>query len=171
VRRSVVVMGVSGCGKSSVGAALAARLGLAFRDADALHAPEAVAKMARGVPLDDADRGPWLDRVGAVLADGAAHPAGVVVACSALKRAYRDRLRRAAPGVRFVFLDGDAATLAQRLRARTDHYMPPALLASQLATLEPPGPDEGDAVRVAVDAPLARVVEHAAQAAERPAAG
>ena len=160
-------MGVSGSGKSSVGAAIAAREGFAFRDADALHAAEAVAKMARGVPLDDADRWPWLDRVGAVLADLEAHPAGVVVACSALRRSYRDRLRAAAPGLRFVFLDGTAATLGGRMRDRDGHYMPPSLLASQLATLEAPASDEPDVVRITVEAPLASVVEEASAALGR----
>ena len=170
-RRAVVVMGVSGSGKSSVGAALAAGLGLAFRDADALHAPEAVAKMARGVPLEDADRWPWLDRVGAVLAAGDGHPAGVVVACSALKRAYRDRLRAAAPSLRFVFLDGDAATLAARLATRPGHYMPASLLASQLATLERPSAEEGDVVRVDVGASLDAVVRRAEEGLAQRAAG
>ena len=162
MRRALLVMGVSGSGKSSVGAALASRLGLDFRDADALHAPEAVAKMAAGIALEDADRWPWLDRVGAVLFDAAAHPAGVVVACSALKRTYRDRLRAAVPGLGFVFLDGDHATLAARLHARAGHYMPPALLASQLATLERPGADEADVVRVDVEASVESVVRNAA---------
>jgi len=161
MRRAVLVMGVSGSGKSSVGAALAGRCGLAFRDADALHAPEAVAKMARGVALDDADRWPWLDRVGAVLADGGAHPAGVVVACSALKRAYRDRLRATAPGLRIVFLDGEPDLLAARLHARTGHYMPPALLASQIATLERPDAGEPGVVRVAIDASIDALVRRA----------
>ena len=167
-RRAVVVMGVSGSGKSSVGAALAARRGVGFRDADSLHAPEAVAKMAGGVPLDDADRWPWLERVGAVLADARAHPAGVVVACSALRRAHRDRLRVAAPGLRFVFLDGDSTLLEERLRARAGHYMPASLLASQLATLERPGTDEPDVARVAAGSPLDAVVADALASLDPP---
>jgi len=135
--RPVVVMGVSGSGKTTVGAALADALGLRFVDGDALHPAANVAKMAAGIPLDDADRAPWLDAIGAVLADGP-----VVVACSALKRAYRDRLRAAAPGLQLVFLDGDRALLASRMAARPGHFMPTSLLDSQLATLERPDPDE-----------------------------
>lgn len=135
--RPVVVMGVSGSGKTTVGAALADALGLRFVDGDALHPVANVAKMAAGIPLDDADRAPWLDAIGAVLAEGP-----VVVACSALKRAYRDRLRAAAPGLQLVFLDGSPALLASRMSARPGHFMPTSLLDSQLATLERPGPDE-----------------------------
>jgi len=135
--RPVVVMGVSGSGKTTVGAALADALGLRFVDGDALHPVANVAKMAAGIPLDDADRAPWLDAIGAVLAAGP-----VVVACSALKRAYRDRLRAAAPGLQLVFLDGDPALLASRMTARPGHFMPASLLDSQLATLERPEPDE-----------------------------
>ena len=135
--RPVVVMGVSGSGKTTVGAALADAFGLRFVDGDALHPAANVAKMAAGIPLDDADRAPWLDAIGAVLAAGP-----VVVACSALKRAYRDRLRAAAPGLQLVFLDGDRALLASRMTARPGHFMPASLLDSQLATLERPEPDE-----------------------------
>ena len=135
--RPVVVMGVSGSGKTTVGAALADALGLPFVDADSLHPAANVAKMAAGIPLDDTDRAPWLDAVGAVLAAGP-----VVVACSALKRAYRDRLRAAAPGLKLVFLDGAPALLASRMAARPGHFMPTTLLDSQLATLERPEPDE-----------------------------
>lgn len=134
-------MGVAGSGKSTVGALLAARLGLPFVDGDALHPPANVTKMAAGLPLDDDDRAPWLDAVGERLASG-----GVVVACSALRRAYRDRLREAAPAARFVLLHGTRELLAARLAARSDHFMPAALLDSQLATLELPTP--GEEVRV-----------------------
>ena len=136
----VVVMGVSGAGKSTVGIALAGLLGVGFVDADALHPPANVAKMAAGTPLTDADRWPWLDRVGAALAD--ARETGLVVACSALKRAYRDRIRAAAPAARFVHLDVPRAMLAKRVTARPDHFMPASLLDSQLETLEPLEPDE-----------------------------
>lgn len=135
----VVVMGVSAAGKSSVGIALADLLAVPFVDADDLHPPANVAKMAAGTPLDDDDRAPWLDVVGAVLA---AAPGGLVVACSALRCAYRDRLRALAPDAVFVHLHGDEAMLAARAAARAGHFMPPALLASQLATLEPLAPDE-----------------------------
>ncbi len=135
---AVVVMGVSGAGKSSVGAALAAALGRSFCEGDTLHPPGNVARMRAGTPLTDNDRAPWLDRVAAWIAK---HPDGVV-SCSALKRAYRDRLRLAAPDITFVLLDLPEAVLADRLARRPGHFMPAALLASQLATLEPPGADE-----------------------------
>ena len=137
----IVVMGVSGCGKSLIGAALAKRLGLRFLDGDSLHPPENIEKMAHGTPLDDADRAPWLDAVGAALGGQAD-----VVACSALKRAYRDRIRARAPGVVFVHLAGDRAVLARRVANRPGHFMPAALLDSQLATLEPLQPDEAGMV-------------------------
>ncbi|NUU16391.1 gluconokinase [Cellulomonas humilata] len=132
-------MGVSGCGKSTVGSLLADRLGVPFLDADSLHPPANLAKMAGGVPLTDADRWPWLRLVGASLA---AAPDGTVVACSALRRAYRDVLREAAPDVRFVHLVGTRAQLSARMSAREGHFMPASLLDTQLATLEPLGPDE-----------------------------
>ena len=134
----LVVMGVSGAGKSTVALELAARLGADFVEGDALHPAENVAKMLRGEPLGDADREPWLDALGALLA---AMPQ-VVVTCSALRRAYRDRLRAAAPGVVFVHVDVPRAVLEERLARRTGHYMPASLLASQLDTLEPLEADE-----------------------------
>ncbi|MCS5731210.1 gluconokinase [Herbiconiux moechotypicola] len=140
-------MGVSGAGKSVVGAGLAARLGLPFIDADHLHPAANVEKMASGIPLTDDDRWPWLDVVGSTLA---AHSEGVVMACSALRRVYRDRIRRAAPGTFFVELDGTPELLLRRISARVGHFMPPALLTSQLATLESLAPDEHGA-RVSID--------------------
>ena len=145
-------MGVSGSGKTTVGAALADALGLPFVDGDALHPAANVAKMAAGIPLDDADRAPWLDAVGAVLAAGP-----VVVACSALRRVYRDRLRAAAPELLLVFLDGSREVLAARMAARPGHFMPASLLDSQLATLERPDPDEHP-VTVDIDAPVPEIV-------------
>jgi len=139
--RLIVVMGVSASGKTSVARELAARLGVDWRDADDLHSPANVAKMAAGTPLTDEDRWPWLDAVGAELADGRAQ-GGRVIACSALRRVYRDRLRAAVPDLRFVHLDGSAELLQERASARTGHYMPPSLLPSQLALLEPLEPDE-----------------------------
>lgn len=130
-------MGVSGSGKSTVGEALAQRLGIRFVDADDLHPPLNVANMSAGIPLTDADRAPWLDAVGEVLASGP-----VVVACSALKRAYRDRLRAAAPDLVLVYLRGSRELLESRMKGRT-HFMPASLLDSQLDTLEEPGSDEG----------------------------
>jgi len=135
----IVVMGVSGCGKSTVGVLLADRLGVPFLDADSLHPPANVAKMAAGVPLVDEDRWPWLRLVGSALADA---PDGIVVACSALRRSYRDLLRTAAPQARFVHLTGTRDQLAARMRARDGHFMPVSLLDTQLATLEPLGADE-----------------------------
>lgn len=134
----LAVMGVSGAGKSLIGAALAARLGLLWRDGDDLHPPENVAKMSRGEPLTDADRAPWLKAVGRELAQ----EGGAVVACSALKRAYRDQIRAEAPETIFLHLTGDPATIAARQAARKGHFMPPSLLASQFAILEPLQPDE-----------------------------
>ena len=147
---AIVVMGVSGCGKSSVAAGLAAALGADWIDGDDLHSAESVAKMRAGIPLTDADRWPWLDRIGARLAEATQGERGLVIACSALKRAYRDRLRAAAPGLRFVFLDGSAELIAERLARRAGHYMPAGLLASQLQTLERPGAEEEDVVRLDV---------------------
>ncbi|WP_240930573.1 gluconokinase [Isoptericola sp. BMS4] len=141
--RGIVVMGVAGCGKSTVGSLLAARLGLRFVDADDLHPPANVAKMSAGTPLTDDDRRPWLARVGDTLGTGADAGARVVVACSALRRSYRDALRdRAGGDVAFVHLDGERDLLARRIAARPGHFMPPALLDSQLATLESLGRDE-----------------------------
>ncbi len=137
----VLVMGVSGAGKSTIGTLLAEALGVAFADADCFHPPANVAKMSAGMPLTDDDRGPWLDAIGAWLAARGA--AGGVVTCSALKRAYRDRLRAACPGLRLLHLEGDAALIAARQAARPDHFMPASLMASQFATLETPAMEEG----------------------------
>lgn len=138
----LVLMGVSGTGKSAVAMALVARLGWPFQEGDALHPPANVEKMRGGTPLTDDDRWPWLDRVaGWIDARLAAGESGVVT-CSALKRAYRDRIIGARAGARLVFLHGSRALLAARVGARHHEYMPASLLDSQLATLEPPGADE-----------------------------
>ena len=134
----MVVMGVSGCGKSSVGEEIARLTSAQFVDGDDLHPEANKAKMGAGIPLDDNDRWPWLDRVGEVLAG----PKGAIVACSALKRVYRDRIRAAAPGTVFVHLDGSRELLLERISARVNHFMPASLLDSQLAILEPLGSDE-----------------------------
>ena len=160
----VVVMGVSGSGKSVVAQAIARAMGLDCVDGDDLHLPASVAKMARGTPLDDADRWPWLDRIGARLCDAGRSPAGLALACSALKRAYRDRLRAAAPGVRFVFLDGSPELIHARMLERRDHFMPADLLQSQFATLERPAADERDVAKVSIDVPVDEVAAAAVDA-------
>lgn len=138
----VVVMGVSGCGKSTVGRALAGRLGVRFIEGDEWHPPRNVALMAAGTPLTDDDRRDWLQALAGQLAGAVASGQGLVLSCSALKRRYRDQLRAAAPGLRFVHLHGSPELLAQRMATRPGHYMPPSLLPSQLDTLEPPAADE-----------------------------
>jgi beta-N-acetylhexosaminidase len=150
-------MGVSGCGKTTIGALVAQELELPFIDGDSLHPVENVAKMAAGIPLVDEDRWPWLARVGGDLAAGAA---GLLIACSALKRSYRDAIRAQAPDTFFLHLEGTRAVLEARLEGRSGHFMPPALLDSQLATLEPLGPDEAGAV-VDIGSPVGVVVEEA----------
>ncbi len=145
-------MGVSGSGKTSVGVSLAEAIGETFVDGDSLHPEANVAKMAAGIPLDDADRAPWLDAIGRVLAAGQ-----VVVACSALKRDYRDCLRAAAPDLELVYLQGSRELLAGRVAHRPGHFMPASLLDSQLDTLEPPTPDE-DPLTVDVARPLDEIV-------------
>jgi gluconokinase len=142
VRPIIVVMGVCGSGKSTVGAALAQHLGATFLEGDAFHPPDNVARMAAGVALTDADRQGWLSTLSARL--GAARRSGeaVVLSCSALKRSYRDTLRQQAGDLALVYLAGAPDVLAQRMAGRSGHYMPPSLLASQLATLEPPQADE-----------------------------
>lgn len=127
----LVVMGVSGSGKSLIGALLARALGRPFVDGDSLHPAANVAKMSSGRPLDDVDRMPWLDAVAATLVDG------TVVACSALRRAYRDRIRAGVPDAVFIQLNADAGLIAQRMASREGHFMPVSLLASQLAAFEP----------------------------------
>lgn len=161
MRISVVVMGVSGCGKSTVAQQLALALGLDFVDGDDLHSIGNVAKMRDGTPLTDADRWPWLDRVGKRLADVQQSPAGVAMACSALRRSYRDRIRAVTPGVRFVLLDGSAVLIEARLAQRTGHYMPAGLLASQFAALERPAADEADVYTLNIDAAVPALVEAA----------
>ncbi|MFT4082894.1 MAG: gluconokinase [Nocardioides sp.] len=139
----LVVMGVSGSGKSTVGAAIAQRLRVPFADADDFHPPENVAKMSAGHALDDHDRYPWLERIGAWLA---AHPDGAVISCSALKRKYRDQLRHHAHRVSFLHLAGDREVIARRQASRPGHFMPASLLTSQFQTLEPLEPDEAGVV-------------------------
>lgn len=167
----VVVMGVAGSGKTAVGRELATGLGVPFADADDLHPETNVAKMRAGTPLDDADRRPWLDAVAAALALAMDTNAGVVLACSALKRRYRDRLRLACPALRLVHLAGPLDVIRTRLAARAGHFMPPALLGSQLADLEPPTPDERPVVADVTGSPGEIAARIIAVLHERPAAG
>lgn len=158
--RPIVVMGPAGCGKSTIGGMLAERYEVDFIDADDLHPDVNKAKMAAGTPLDDADRWPWLRLVGKAMSTEIGLGRGVVVACSALKRSYRDALREAAPGAIFVYLDGSRELLTKRIGARTGHFMPSALLDSQLAALERLADDEVGVV-VDIDASPEAIVEAA----------
>lgn len=163
----VVVMGVSGSGKSTVGALLADALGVPFVDGDSLHPPENVRKMAGGVPLDDVDREPWLRSVGGALAGASG---GLVVACSALRRRYRDLIRSYCGSVVVVELAGPRELLAARLGARSDHFMPASLLDSQLHTLEPLAADEPGG-RVDIGRPVPEVLAAARALVEAGAPG
>ena len=136
----LVVMGVSGTGKSTVARLLSTHLGWVLEEGDDLHPPANVAKMEQGIPLTDDDRWPWLDRLGAWIDEQGRRGEPGIVTCSALRRSYRDRLRR--PNVTFVHLAGTREAIRHRMEARTGHFMPLSLLDSQLETLEPPGPDE-----------------------------
>jgi carbohydrate kinase (thermoresistant glucokinase family) len=152
----IVVMGVSGCGKSSVGLALAESLDASFIDGDDLH-PEANKNlMAAGIPLNDENRWPWLDSVAQALAAGS----GTVIACSALKRSYRQRILNGAPNTFFIHLAGSRELLAERMSSRGSHFMPLSLLESQLATLEPLGSDE-PGVTFDIALPMQTIVEQA----------
>ena len=138
----VVVMGVSGCGKTEVGEMLARELGYEFHDADHFHPPENVALMSRGIALQDAQRAPWLDSLAGFLDTAISERRGIVLACSALKRSYRSRIGAGRPEVRLVHLDGPEDLIRERLEQRTGHFMPASLLASQCALLERPTDDE-----------------------------
>lgn len=139
---AIVVMGVAGCGKSAVGEALAVRLDAVFIEGDRLHPPENVARMARGEPLTDALREGWLDAIGQRIAASVASGQGVVAACSALKRSYRERLRGFHKDIVFLYLEIDPATAKRRVASRHGHFMPASLVDSQFATLEAPAADE-----------------------------
>jgi gluconokinase len=142
----LVIMGVAGCGKSTVGETLSRRIGVSYRDGDEFHTSEAVEKMRRGIPLTDEDRWPWLERIAKTLNDSAP----LIIGCSALRRIYRDTIRAGAGGpVTFVHLVGSRALIAGRMASRDGHYIPLSLLDSQFATLEAPGPDE--AITVDID--------------------
>ena len=155
---SVVVMGVSGCGKSTVASKLAERLGWSLAEADSFHSPANVGKMRSGTPLTDEDRWPWLDAIATWIDEQRAKGNSSVVACSALRRVYRERLSSGHDDVRFVYLRGDYDVIASRLAGRTGHYMPPSLLASQFQTLEEPGSDENPLV-MDVERPIDEIVD------------
>jgi gluconokinase len=164
-RRSpiAVVMGVAGSGKTTVGEALAHRLGWSFQEGDALHPPENIAKMRAGHALDDQDRAPWLAAVAARIDAWRARGEAGIITCSALKRRYRDAIIGDRTRVRLVYLTAPRAVLAERLARRQGHFMPASLLDSQLATLEPPTPDE-NAITVSVNSSVERIVEQIAAA-------
>lgn len=153
--RAFVVMGVSGCGKTTVGRELAAILGCPFYDGDDFHPPENVAKMARGVPLDDDDRAPWLAALAALIAEHLARGETAVLACSALKERYRAQLR-VTDAVQFIYLEGDFDTIWARMKSRSEHYMKAEMLHSQFADLEVPADDE--VIRVTIDRPVSEIV-------------
>lgn len=163
---AIVVMGVSGCGKSTVGALLAERLGWPFEDGDSFHPPANVEKMRAGTPLTDEDRWPWLEAIAARIASARDGGQGVVVACSALKRSYRDALRAGHADIRFLHLTGEPALIMARQAARQGHYMPASLVASQFATLEPPD-TEADVIDLDVDPEPPVIVQKALAALRR----
>jgi len=154
----LVMMGVSGTGKTTVGEALARRLGWTFQEGDEFHPPANIAKMKSGQPLDDADRAPWLALVAAWISDELAKGRSAVITCSALKRSYRSAIIGGRSDVVLVYLEGPQALIARRIGARRGHFMPPSLLASQFADLQPPAASE-DAIVVDVDQPVAAQVD------------
>jgi gluconokinase len=156
---NVVFMGVAGSGKSTVAMHYAKGRGFAFVEADDFHPPANVAKMKSGQPLTDEDRVGWLAAMAQRIAEGKARGETMVITCSALKRAYRDALRKGDPDLFFVLLDGPESLLAQRLATRTDHFMPPSLLASQLAILERPAPPSEKAVTLPITLPPAQLAD------------
>lgn len=162
------MMGVSGSGKTTVGEALAKKLGVPFRDADEFHPKSNVEKMSAGIPLTDADRWPWLDAIAAAIRETPPGQ-GIVVSCSALRRIYRDRIvRSAGRPIAFAHLDGPKAVLAERLKGRKGHFFPPSLLESQLATLEPLAKDE-PGLRVSIELPVEQqVAEIVRRLADKP---
>jgi len=167
----IVVMGVAGSGKSTIAGGLAERLGVSFVEGDALHPHANVEKMAGGTPLTDEDRWPWLRAIGATMEAERRAGRGVVVSCSALKQSYRDCIRSMVQGpVRFILLNGPRALIAERMAGRKGHFMPPALLESQLDTLEKPAPGENGVI-LDINEPVSRLLDQAEQAARAQAAG
>ncbi|MEY3886803.1 MAG: Thermoresistant gluconokinase [Pseudomonadota bacterium] len=161
----IIVMGVSGSGKSTLATMLSDALRLHMKDGDELHLPESVAKMSAGIALQDEDRWPWLDRIANYLNNTETeHERGGIVACSALKKIYRDRIRQQAGPVVFLFLDGNADLIRQRMHQRVGHYMQPGLLDSQLQTLEKPTAAESDVITLPIDQPVAQILKQALEA-------
>jgi gluconokinase len=157
--RYAIVMGVSGCGKTSVGEGLSQSTGTRFIDGDALHPKANVDKMSAGNPLTDEDRWPWLEAIGREFANS---PEPLIIGCSALKRSYRDRIRHhAGAKVTFIYLTGTREIISKRMQARKDHFMPPTLLDSQFAALEPPATDE-NSISIDIDQPLEAIIARAA---------
>jgi gluconokinase len=166
----IVLMGVSGSGKSTVGAELARLTGWMFRDADGFHPPANIEKMKKSIPLTDDDRWPWLDAIGTWMDERLAMQSPGIVSCSALKRAYRNRIGAKRDGVRLVYLLGSEDMIAARLASRKGHFMPGALLASQFAALEEPGPEE-KALVVGIAMPPAFMANSILDKLRLPAAG
>ncbi|OHX11492.1 gluconokinase [Chromobacterium sphagni] len=160
---NIVVMGVAGCGKSSVGRMLAEALHASFIEGDSFHPQGNIARMSAGIPLDDSNRADWLASLAERLRQGRAGKERMVLACSALKKRYRDILRGAAPGLLFVHLHGDKALIAQRMQERSAHFMPTSLLDSQFHDLETPGPDER-AIHCDISQPPAALLQQILQA-------
>lgn len=157
--RCIILMGVSGSGKSSVGLEVSRRLGMKFIDGDDLHPRANIQKMAAGHPLTDTDRAPWLERIrDAAYSLFQKNEQGIIV-CSCLKRTYRDSLRDGNPSLRFLFLEGDFELILGRMQARAGHFMPVSLLQSQFETLEQPAADEADVLRVQIDGDVTTVVQ------------
>jgi len=155
---ALIVMGVSGSGKSTIGESLAERLGWPYEDADTFHPASNVAKMSAGHPLTDEDRWPWLKAIAAEIDRVCKADERVVIGCSALKRAYRDVLLHGRTDIRLVYLEGTQSLIADRIGQRKGHFMPPGLLTSQFATLEPPTPDEHP-LTVSIDAPVEAIID------------
>jgi gluconokinase len=158
VRPRIVVIGVAGCGKTATGTALSTAWSVPFIEGDEFHPAANRAKMAAAIPLDDSDRWGWLDELAAEIRRRCEQDGGFVLACSALRRPYRDRLRSGWPGLRFLFLDVPQAVALERVAARQGHYMPASLVASQFQTLERPEPGEGDVSTVDATLPLSSIV-------------
>ncbi len=159
-RLTVIVMGVAGSGKSTIGKMIADKLGVTFIDGDTLHPVENVEKMSNGIPLGDEERKPWLNQVRDAASKSASQNQSIVIACSALKKKYRDRIRTGNPGLRFLFLHGRQALILQRIQERSGHFMREEMLASQFMDLEKPN-GEADVITIDIEQSIEEVVESA----------